>query len=470
MANRYELNRHRFLAVVGKSAVAAAACQPLFAAEPALAAPFVRQDIASLNAASSQIVSYAKAVTKMQALPSTDPTSWAYQAAIHGTTMSQALQSWNTCEHNTEWFWSWHRMYLYWFERIVRNKSGDPSWSLPFWAWDSPSERYLPPMFRNPSSSLYLANRHPNMNNGTGSLSAGDVSYSGAFATSVYSTPGQTGANDMFQNSPHGNVHVGVGGLMASIVTAAQDPVFYLHHANCDRLWQVWRASYGGIDPVGDSTWTGKSYTFFNEKGQPINMNACQILNAAQQLNYVYQNGPTLAQEACSPRFVCCLPIRRLFPISFLSIPPLGDNQVSVPVPIAPDIREQLLSLAKNPAQSIYLQLEGVEAARQPGVVWETHVGSVTTTAFDTNSASFVGDVVLFGTGIRDAMPSMFRPAVFAFKINRAILAALGNSKTLVVTFAPRGILVNGALSHPKVQAPVQIGKMSIVAETIKTP
>ena len=38
----------------------------------------------------------------------------------------------------------------------------------------------------------------------------------------------------------HGNVHVLVGlggGFMSGFRTAAQDPVFWLHHANIDRLW-----------------------------------------------------------------------------------------------------------------------------------------------------------------------------------------------------------------------------------------
>jgi tyrosinase len=462
-------NRHRFLTVAGTSAVAAAVSQPLFGMKAALAAPLVRQDVGSLTATSPAILSYAAAITKMQALPVTDPTSWAYQAAIHGTTLSLALQSWNTCEHNTEWFWSWHRMYLYWFERIVRKKSGDYGWTLPYWAWDSASERKLPSMFRITTSALYTSHRDPNINNGTGSLPAGDVSTAAAFATPVYSTPSQTGANDIFQGTPHGNVHVDVGGWMQSIYTAGQDPIFYLHHANCDRLWQVWRANYGGVDPVGDSTWTGKTYTFFNENGAPVTMNACQIVNAAQQLNYVYQNGPTLPQEACPPRKIwCCIPIRWLVPIKFPIIPPLADQPVHIPLPIPEDLLQRVLSMAKNPSESVYLQLEGVQADRQPGVVWETYLGPSAAMTSNTESPSFVGNVVLFGTGIREGMPSMFRPAVFAFKINRAILAAAAGGKILVVTFAPRGILVNGQLTHPKVRAPVRIGKMSIVVETLK--
>jgi hypothetical protein len=367
-------------------------------------------------------------------------------------------------------------MYLYWFERIVRRASGNYGWALPYWAWDSASERTLPTMFQNGTSlsQLYTVNRDPNINNGSASLPAGDVSYASDFSTTVFSTPSQTGANDTFQDTPHGAVHVDVGGAsgwMTSILTSAQDPIFYLHHANCDRLWQVWRANYGGSDPVNDATWTGKTYTFFNENGAAVTMTACQIINAAQQLNYVYQNGPTLSQETCpSPAKPPCH-IRILpFPLQFAKIPPLGDQTVPISVPLSADARGQLLKLAESRSEAVYLQLSGVETAHQPGVVWGTYVGPAPVERAETNRANhpaLVGNVVLFGTGIRSVMPRMFRPAVFSFRLSKTVLASLKDSDKLVITFDAHGPLLKGELSHPKVQSAVQIAKISIIIETL---
>jgi tyrosinase len=38
-------------------------------------------------------------------------------------------------------------------------------------------------------------------------------------------------------NGVHGGVHIWVGGAMSSVATAPADPIFWMHHANLDRLW-----------------------------------------------------------------------------------------------------------------------------------------------------------------------------------------------------------------------------------------
>ncbi|MGH7262080.1 MAG: tyrosinase family protein [Nitrospiraceae bacterium] len=40
--------------------------------------------------------------------------------------------AWNTCQHGSYFFLSWHRMYLYYFERILREASRDPNFALPY--------------------------------------------------------------------------------------------------------------------------------------------------------------------------------------------------------------------------------------------------------------------------------------------------------------------------------------------------
>ncbi len=41
-------------------------------------------------------------------------------------------------------------------------------------------------------------------------------------------------------NGIHGAVHIWVGGTMSDASVSPADPVFWLHHANLDRLWWTW--------------------------------------------------------------------------------------------------------------------------------------------------------------------------------------------------------------------------------------
>ena len=215
----------------------------------------------------------------MQALPYTNPCSWQYQAAIHGTTLTNNLLAWNTCQHFNNFFWSWHRMYLYWWEKVIRNMSGDSNWALPYWNWSNLSERQLPYMFRDQlgAPELYDANRASGWNtagSGGAALPAADVDTSAGFAYSDFYS-----AQAQLQNVPHNQVHSDIGGDMGGIDTAALDPIFYLHHANMDRLWDEWLAQGGRADPVSDSSWTNQGpFTFFDVDNNcsAVTMTACE--------------------------------------------------------------------------------------------------------------------------------------------------------------------------------------------------
>jgi tyrosinase len=36
---------------------------------------------------------------------------------------------------------------------------------------------------------------------------------------------------------------------MSSIPTAPTDPIFWMHHANIDRLWSQWQQTHAGLNP-----------------------------------------------------------------------------------------------------------------------------------------------------------------------------------------------------------------------------
>jgi Common central domain of tyrosinase/Polyphenol oxidase middle domain len=461
---RNHLSRRQFLATAGAAASFTLLGHPMFDSGAAFAAtPLVRRDVGNMNADDPTLLAYRRAIKLMQLLPATDPLSWAYQAAIHGTTLTNNLTAWNTCEHGTDYFWSWHRMYLYWFERIIRKMCCEPCWALPYWNWAPGSEFQLPAPFRDPSSELYTPNRNAAMNNGTGSLTPATVDITFSFSQLNFLT-----ANSIIQG-PHGSVHDETGGWMADIRTAAQDPIFYLHHSNVDRLWNLWLAQGGGrTDPFTDSTWKTRQYTFFDENGNQVQMDACQVLRCAQQLNYVYEGEPPEVNEYC---------LRFVIPWQFttevlatLSIPPveLGPDPITFPIELK-DLRERIAGIVESKNETLFLDLDDIEAPSQPGVVWEVFVGLAPHAELDAKGPHYVGVISLFGTGIRDQAHHEFVPAHFRFPLNRAIQAALKSKEERVtVTIAPVGILVDGKPSRPEVRSKVRIGKASLVVEYAK--
>ena len=459
--------RRNFLESSGKAVTAAVVGSALFGAGEAFGAPVhVRRNVGKMKAHDPILVSYRKAIKKMRALPDTNPLSWAYQGAIHGTTLTPVDPHWNQCEHFTDFFWSWHRMYLYWFERIVRKMSEHKDWAIPYWNWGPGSDLKLPAPFRDTSSELYTVNRNAAINAGTGWLNPAAVSVTSSFnLTNFYS------ANGNIRN-PHGAVHIEVGGSpsgwMWGVPTAAQDPIFYVHHSNVDRLWDLWLAQGGGrSDPVMDATWTGKTYTFFDENGTAVNMSACEILRAAKQLKYRYEGEPPQVLEYCKRRRPG--PIWKFEQVVLLQLPgppvELNGEEVTVPIPLR-EIREKVAKAVASQADMLLLQLEGVEAEQQPGVAWGIWVGLGKGAQAVAEIPSHVGALTLFGAGIRGEMQHEFMPVKAVFPLNRAMQEALkAGAESVEIRFVPLGILVDGKATRPEVKVPVHIGKISLVID-----
>ncbi|HVS80410.1 MAG TPA: tyrosinase family protein [Pyrinomonadaceae bacterium] len=457
-------SRRRFLTTAGAAASVAILGPSLLDVSRVFAAPFMRRDIGGLGAADPIITGYKTAVTAMKALPATDPRSWSYQAAIHGTYTMPAKTAWNTCEHGTYFFWSWHRMYLYYFERIVRKYSGVYGWTLPYWNYSSPSQRQLPAVFRNSTSSLFVANpNRPSVwNTGAASLPAAHVNTSGGMALINFNS-----ASSSLENTPHNHVHVDIGGWMGDVQAAAQDPVFYVHHSNMDRLWNLWKAQGGGrVDPLSDSTWKNTPYTFFDENKTQVTMTGCDVLRAAEQLNYTYEGEPAQVKEYC---------LRIIFPPWVFQVielirwpgPPviLGADRVTIPLELK-DVRQRLMSIAESKTQTVLLKFDEVETEREPGVVWEIYAGLPPNTEPDPEGPYYVGSMSLFSAGVRSKMQHQFKPAEFAFPLDRVIPAALKtNADKLEITIVPSGILINGKRSQPRVASKVRIGRLSIAVE-----
>jgi tyrosinase len=169
-------------------------------------------------------------------------------------------------------FLPWHRAYLLDLERELQ--AIDPSVALPYWRFDVPAPRLFDPAFvgvSNPAGAVQLsaANplqfwvtdgvsgivRRPEFN--TATMPATDTTpapgagpvLSEAATLALGQASGSRFVNfTTMEGNPHGRAHVSFGGLISSIGTAARDPLFFLLHANVDRLWAKWQWMFHRYD------------------------------------------------------------------------------------------------------------------------------------------------------------------------------------------------------------------------------
>jgi len=218
---RNHITRREFLATTGLTAGGLLSLSGRASAQPGSVR--VRRSVFSPSA---PIADYRAGVGVMKGRPITDPTSWLYQANLHGTSSSPPQGTlWRQCQHGSFFFLSWHRMFVYYFERIVRKACGNNAFALPYWDYTSASlsARQLPLGFRQPTfngaiNPLYNPSRAAGMNNLTNpaALSQSATQYSVAFAYTNFSSPtgnglsfgGQRVANSVHNGQPHGQIEL----------------------------------------------------------------------------------------------------------------------------------------------------------------------------------------------------------------------------------------------------------------------
>ena len=251
----------------------------------------------------------------MKARPASDPRSWRFQANIHGTDDPATSPLFNQCRHNTIHFLAWHRGYLYYFERILRQASGDASLCLPYWNWATLP--VVPEPFRlpaSPSNALYDDTRDMN----DGSALDPTVNLDLANALDQTSFNDILGFSPLFEGSPHGRVHIAVNGNMSAFETAGRDPIFWLHHANIDRVWDEWLNRGGGRTNPSDAAFLNTQYSFADENGATVTRTVGELINS-RQLGYRYDDVPNpvmIAQRAPARRSAVAAREERAVPLA----------------------------------------------------------------------------------------------------------------------------------------------------------
>ena len=144
-------------------------------------------------------------------------------------------------QHGNLYLLPWHRIFLMLFEKALHRYH--PDVCIPYWDWNDPDQQEFP---------SWLSGILPTVNTIGGPItvfrSPGTSANLAATVASVPTAMLQTnyGSFSSPVNGVHGSVHGWVGGTMSGAHTSPADPVFWLHHANLDRLWWKWYNSPAG--------------------------------------------------------------------------------------------------------------------------------------------------------------------------------------------------------------------------------
>jgi tyrosinase len=230
------------------------------------------------------------------------------------------------CHIDESLFFLWHRGYVAAMERLMQDAIHDPNFRLPYWNWYA--DPSLPEAFRNEfvdaqhtqKNSLYISGRNTSPVN----VNGGAPVWTPEIVTNYGEPDFETFQDELNQNE-HGDIHVDVGTQtnMGSIYFAGRDPIFFLHHANIDRLLMVWVNSSPATHKVPTSfpAWLPSVYRFPVPPGSggttphPVATPTVQdlALGSMEAMGYKYDNVdvPTVSAPSvpAAPQNVRAAPI-----------------------------------------------------------------------------------------------------------------------------------------------------------------
>ncbi|XVF27678.1 hypothetical protein REPUB_Repub14bG0129500 [Reevesia pubescens] len=275
------------------------------------------------------LAKFTKAMELMKALPEDDPRSFIQQAKVHCAYCNGAYDQVGFPDLELQVHFSWlffpfHRLYLYFYERILGKLIDDPDFAMPYWNWDAPAGMPIPAIYVNPQSPLYDAKRNvdhqppklADLNYGN----EDDVEYSTdkdliisnlklmyrqmvnqKLPSLFFGQPYRAGGNPRpgmgsIEATPHTPIHKWCGDPrethnedMGNFYSAGRDPLFYAHHGNCDRMWSLWKELPGKKrKDFTDSDWLDASFVFYDENANLVRAKVRDCLDT-KTLGYDYQ-------------------------------------------------------------------------------------------------------------------------------------------------------------------------------------
>jgi tyrosinase len=179
--------------------------------------------------------------------------------------------------HGFPGFPPWHRAYLLDLERALQ--AIDTSVTIPYWRFDQPAPSLFDPAFlgmppANPAQGDTI--RFPHGHALEFWKTDGNDSIDRRPLYNIANAPPQTNQGQPWvitqdqtmqlgtdyadfrdlEDAPHGSAHVSFRGPISKVPRAAKDPLFFLLHANVDRLWAFWQWLNNRTDPSDTATYS----------------------------------------------------------------------------------------------------------------------------------------------------------------------------------------------------------------------
>ncbi|KAH7437954.1 hypothetical protein KP509_05G097500 [Ceratopteris richardii] len=393
------------------------------------------------TASEEYIAKINKAYKLMKALPATDGRSFKAQANLHcsfcnGGYPQRGISGNVPVQVHFSWlFLPWHRWYLYFHERILGSLIGDPSFSLVYWNWDDQVSggNKIPEMFTRVNTSIYDEKRNPNvqppivvplaattayslnesivtnknLNNMYQSIvtaSTATLFMGGAFRAGTdlsNSTVINAPLGGGIENGVHNGIHYYTGDPrqqllqnMGNFATASRDPIFYAHHSNVDRLWNVWRFDMpdGERFDHTDPDFLNAEFVFYDEKGQMVRVLAKDALDS-QKLGIYYKKAKSdelwINYNPPAKTNVSAVPVAIASSVPYVGESPLNGT-INIGTNFSAIVKRPT---EKKPSKSLeVLTIQGVQTLRDEFVALIAFVnlpgaGSTTTT----DSAEYLG-------------------------------------------------------------------------------
>jgi len=144
-------------------------------------------------------------------------------------------------------FLAWHRIFLIRFEKALQKY--EPSVYIPYWKWvDGGIPKWIEKFEPTVKGVTRLKGSHMSLKPTFQKPKAETVNRN--TVTSAITTQknidrilNYTRYNEFstaLERGPHNRGHMRIGGVMQTEVSPA-DPMFWLHHANVDRIWALWQ-------------------------------------------------------------------------------------------------------------------------------------------------------------------------------------------------------------------------------------